>query len=322
MSEKVLVFGSANMDLILRVERLPRSGETVLGKDYFQALGGKGANQAVAALRAGARTTFIACVGDDALGRQALDTFQNEGLDVSRCKITSDAPTGLAMIWVEASGANMIVVNPGANHALQPRDLESWTSEFLAEHSVCVAQLETPLETVKAGIKLAHDAGCFTILNPAPARSLHDLKEMIPDVDLWVPNETEAELLSDVKIDDENSAARAIEKMIKDGFKNVILTRGEHGSIVSTRSKVDESLIRPLHISAMGVDAVDTVAAGDTFVGSLACRLCELDPKTGDLREKLEASARWATRAAAISVTRHGAQPSLPTRAEIEALDL
>jgi len=298
----VVVIGSSNTDMILRVRRVPRPGETLLGGEFSTAPGGKGANQAVAAARAGGRVALVARLGRDGLGDAALAGFRKERMDVSRVLRDGARPSGVALIFVGADGENSIGVAGGANQRLSPRDVAA-ARRLIGRARIVLLQLETPLETVKAAARLARRAGADVILNPAPALPLPDA--LLRQVSLLTPNETEASLLTGVRVTGAPSAARAARILLARGVRTVIVTLGAKGALVATR---DGTRVVP----GFRVKAVDTTAAGDVFNGALAVRLAESRP--------LLEAVRFAHAAAAISVTRPGAQPSIPTRREINAL--
>ena len=297
----VLVIGSANTDMIIQVERLPKSGETILGGDFTSTAGGKGANQAVAAARAGGAVTFIARVGQDIFGAQAIAGYIGDGINVDHVIRDRTNPSGVALIFVGKSGDNSIAVASGANGSLSPGDIGKAKKAFSAA-SVVLLQLETPLETVTAAVKLAAASGARVILNPAPAQPLST--RLLKDVFLLTPNESEAELLTGIRVDNEVGAAQAAEKLLARGVQNVIVTLGARGAFVAGPS------VRQL-IPGYKVKAVDATGAGDVFNGSLAVALAE--------GKTLLEAAHFATAAAAISVTRFGAQTSAPARTEIDA---
>lgn len=314
---RVLIVGSANMDLVLRTERLPTPGETVAGSDYFEAFGGKGANQAVAAARAGARVALVAAVGEDAFGRACAEQYRREGLDLTHLKIAEDRPTGVAMILVDAEGRNMIAVNPGANAALTEADIAAIPEEVFAAARVVAVQLEIPLATARAALARGRRAGAFTILNPAPAPLARLDRELLGLADLIAPNEIEAERLTGVAVTDDASAASAAAALEAAGAVGaVLITLGARGSFLRAPAwgLGTEGKLFP----APSVKAVDTVAAGDAFIGALAARLARALEKETNLAEAVGEAIEFATTAAALSVTRRGAQPSLATLAEIE----
>lgn len=297
----VVVVGSSNTDMILRVARVPRPGETLLGGEFSTAPGGKGANQAVAAARAGGRVALVARLGRDALGEAALEGFRREGLGLAHVVRDGAGPSGVALIFVGADGENSIGVAGGANKRLSPADVAA-AGGLISRARVLLLQLETPLETVAAAARIARKAGVEVILNPAPARPLPGA--LLRNVSLLTPNETEASVLAGCRVGGVPSAAKAARILLARGVRTVIVTLGAKGALVATR---DGARLIP----GFKVRAVDTTAAGDVFNGALAVRLAE-----GCL---LPDAVRFAHAAAAISVTRRGAQPSIPTRAEINA---
>jgi ribokinase len=296
---RVVVVGSANTDMVARVARLPRPGETVLGHEFESLPGGKGANQAVAAARLGAVVTFVACVGADALGDGLVLGLEAEGIHTRYVVRDPDAPTGVALITVdEATGENVIVVASGANAKLSV-GLVEMAGDAIRAADVLVCQLESPLETVTAALKLAREAGKTTILNPAPAQPLTD--ELLSLVSVLTPNETEAALLAgNAQATPEAAAATLRAK----GVERLVVTLGAEGALLVTedgRARVPGRAVPQV---------VDTTAAGDCFTGALAVGLGEEMPPA-------EAAA-FANAAAALSVTKAGAQPSLPSRFETE----
>ena len=300
----IVVVGSINVDLVVRVAILPRPGETVLGGRFASVPGGKGANQAVAAARAGGRTTFVARVGDDSMGHAAINAFRAEGIETDFITITPHGPTGVALILVDASGENSIAVAGGANDRLCTDDIERARPAIEAA-DVILLQLEVPLEAVAHAVTIARAAGTRVILNPAPARPLP--AAILARVDILTPNETEGESLASQGDAPAPSAADAdalAGTLLGLGPRAVVVTRGAAGALVATAE--DRT-----HVPAFPVEPRDTVAAGDVFNGCLAVMLAEgLD---------LVAATRFAAAAAAISVTREGAQTSAPRRGEIEA---
>lgn len=303
MSGNVLVLGSVNTDLVIRGPSLPRPGETVLGGEFYRAAGGKGANQAVAAARLGTDpVTFVAAVGDDDFGRSALAGFARENLDCRFVKTVTRRASGVALILVDEQGENLISVASGANFDLTPDDVDRLPSSVFDAAAVFLVCLESPLQTVVRAVERARAAGCRTILNPAPAdRALLDTN-CLAQVDVITPNESEATALSGVAVNDSESAAAAAERLCQRGCRSAIVTLGSAGCVVFEREQSS-------HIPASRVEAVDSTAAGDAFNGALAVALAE--------GQSLVAAASWASAAAAISVTRAGAQPSLPLRAEL-----
>ena len=300
--KSILVVGSSNTDMIIKMQRIPRPGETILGGEFASAAGGKGANQAVGAARAGGDVTFIARVGQDMFGDKAVAGFIADGINVDYVVRDRTSPSGVALIFVGENGENSIAVASGSNANLAPADLLKAGRAF-KQASVVVLQLETPLKTVEAAVKLAASAGARVILNPAPARPLPNA--LLRRVYLLTPNETEAELLTGLTVNNEAAAAKAADALLARGVENVIITLGARGALVAGRQ--GRGMV-PAH----KVKAVDTTAAGDVFNGTLAVALAE--------GKSLLEAARFASAAAAISVTRLGAQTSAPTRKEINRL--
>jgi ribokinase len=300
--KSVVVVGSSNTDMIIRVSRVPKPGETLLGGEFSTAPGGKGANQAVAAARAGGRVAFIARLGRDALGDEAMSGFRKEGLLLSHVVRDSTHPSGVALIFVGSDGENSIAVAGGANQQLSQRDIAA-ARGLITRARILLLQLETPLRSVAAAARLARRAGVDVILNPAPACALPDA--LLRDVSLLTPNETEASLLTGCRVRGISSAARAARILRMRGVGAVIITLGARGAFVATREHAQL-------VPGFRVKAVDTTAAGDVFNGALAVRLAEGSP--------LLEAVRFANAAAAISVTRPGAQPSIPARREILSL--
>jgi ribokinase len=289
------------MDLVVKAPRIPAVGETILGEDFIMTPGGKGANQAVAAAKLGAEVYLVAKLGEDVFAEQSLKNFEKEGVHTDYVTRTSEAPSGVALIAVDRAGNNVIVVAAGANGRLSPQDVDK-ARDAIVSSGALVAQLEVPLETVEFAARLAHGSGVPFILDPAPARKLPP--ELLGIVSVLKPNETEAQILTGVKIVDEKSARVAAQQLLKCGVKAVILTMGAKGFLLAT---VDGAELVP----ALKVEPVDATAAGDAFTGSLAVGLAQ--GKT--LRE----AASFANHAAALSVTKLGAQSSMPTQQEVES---
>jgi ribokinase len=302
MAGKIVVVGSSNTDMILQMDHIPRPGETLLGGEFSMAAGGKGANQAVAAARAGGTVTFLARVGNDMFGQQAIEGFHKDGINVEHVISDPDAPSGVALIFVADDGENSIGVASGANAQLSPADIQR-ASETIAQADVLVMQLETPLPTVQAAAEIAAAHGVRVILNPAPAQPLSD--DLLSLVSVLTPNESEAELLTGIEVADENRAVLAADQLRSKGVATAIVTLGSQGAMVAS-----DDFSGP--VSAFDVKPVDTTAAGDVFNGALAVALSE--------GETLELAVKFASAAAALSVTRLGAQPSAPARKEIERL--
>jgi len=290
----VVVIGSSNMDLVIKTGRIPRPGETILGGEFAMVAGGKGANQAVAAARLGAETWFVARVGEDIFGQKMLQNFGAEGIRADYVVRDPQAASGVATITVDQAGENSIVVAPGANLRLSPADVEA-AGEVIAKADSVLLQLEIPLETVQKAVDLASGSGTRVILDPAPARPLPE--SILFKVDLLTPNETEAELLTGVAGDSEEAARKQASALRKLGVKAVLVTRGRQGSLLA-----DDSGVKLFPTTV--VQSVDSTAAGDCFNGALAARLAA--------GASLEDSIAFASKAAAISTTRLGAQDSLP----------
>jgi len=298
----IVVIGSSNTDMIVRVPRIPRPGETMLGGRFSTAAGGKGANQAVAAARAGGRVSLIARVGRDAFGEQAMAGLEREGIAVEGVLSDPHEPSGVALIFVEESGENSIAVASGANARLSPLDLEG-SEEGIRAASILLLQLETPLETVEAAARIADEAQVTVILNPAPARPLS--RQLLRYVSILTPNRIEAEQLTGIAVTDSDSAEEAARHLLGRGVGSVVVTLGSQGAVwVSQQGREI--------VGGHAVEAIDATGAGDVFNGSLAAALAQ--PRTAP-----EALA-FANAAAALSVTRRGAQPSAPTRDAIERL--
>jgi len=297
-SPSVAVVGSLNLDLVVPVPHHPRPGETVLGSDHFSNPGGKGANQAVAAARLGRRVAMVGCVGGDDAGTDLRASLAAEGVDVDRVVALDDAPTGIALISVDEAGENTIIVSPGANARVDVEAVEG-AMDILGSAAVTLLQLEIPVETVAAA---ADSSGGTVVLNPAPGRPLPG--GLLAQVDVLVPNLGELGVLSGGEAPDDLDAAASVASDI-DGPDAVVVTLGPEGALVVTR---DGSL----HVPGVEVKVVDTTAAGDSFCGALADALVR--------GLELEHAVRWAVTAAALTVTKKGAQPSLPTRAEVEGL--
>lgn len=305
---EIIVVGSINADLVIKGPKLPAPGETILGGEFYQAAGGKGANQAVAAARlALAPVTFVGALGEDALGRDALRGFQSENLICDYLRSVPQSPTGVALILVDANGQNLISVASGANSRLAPGDLDAVCRTAFPAARIFLTSLEIPLETVASGLKRAKQAGLLTVLNPAPAsREVLDA-DILNWVDVLTPNAGEAALLAETGLatpgETESAAAiRAARELQERGCRQVIVTLGADGCVV-VGSAVTQ-------IAPCRVAAVDATAAGDAFNGALAVALAE--------GRTLVEAATWANAAAALSVTRRGAQPSLPTRRELD----
>lgn len=295
----VVVVGSSNIDLTALVDRLPARGETLLGRQVMQSFGGKGANQAVAAARAGATVGFLSKVGSDANGALIEQHLAAQGLSRMVLLRDAEAQTGIAMILVDAAGNNQIVVVPGSNQHLTPADVRQHAG-LISGARVLLVQMEIPIETVQECLRLAKRHGLLTILNPAPACSL--LPEFVRMVDVLTPNEREACVLSGV-----TDSAEAAGVLVRGGVGTVVVTRGAEGAVISRGKEV-------IPVPAFVVEAVDSTGAGDAFNGALACALAEGMP--------IEAAVEMAAAAGALATTGRGAQTALPTRSEIDRLRL
>jgi len=296
---KILVIGSSNTDMVVRTKRFPQPGETILGEEFYMFPGGKGANQAVAAARLGGDVTFICKLGDDIFGKKALEGLDKEHINSQHVLIDSEVSSGIAMITVDTSGENQIVVASGANAMITPEDLEMAHAAF-ETCDIILLQLEIPLKTVDYAIQKGYQMGKKVILNPAPAQSLTD--ELYSSLFLITPNETEAETLTGIPVSDNDSAANAASVLLKRGVQYVIITMGAKGALFMSEESFE-------CISVPKVEVVDTTAAGDIFNGALSVALSE----KMTWREAIE----WASRAASLSVTRMGAQSSAPYRTEL-----
>ncbi|MCS6888413.1 MAG: ribokinase [Chloroflexus sp.] len=298
MTPTIIVVGSLNMDLVVRAPRHPQPGETLIGSDFQTFPGGKGANQAVAAARLGARVRMIGRVGVDAFGETLLAAAQHDGVDTTFVQRDPDAPTGVALITLDAQGQNTIVVAPGANMRVSEADVERAEAIFAGADALLMP-LECPLTAVMAATRLARKHGVKVILNPAPAQPLPI--DLLAQLDYLVPNQPELQTLAEGETD----VAKATEYVRRQGVKSVVVTQGEAGAMLVSDDHTTQ-------VPAFHVPVVDTVAAGDAFVAAFCVALAE--GKT-----PLEA-VRWGNAAGALTVTRSGAQPSLPSRMEVVRL--
>lgn len=302
MQAKVVIVGSLNMDLVTRAPRLPRAGETLAGQSFVTVPGGKGANQAVAAARLGARVAMIGCVGEDAYGEQLRAALLAEGIDCQAVTSITGESTGVALIVVDDSSQNAIVIVAGGNGRVTSEVVERF-DELLSGADVIICQLEVPMAAVGHVLKRGHELGKMVILNPAPA------SEPLPAqwyawIDYLIPNESEASALTGLPVDSVATADAAATALLASGASKVIVTLGEHGALFATRAHSQ-------HFPAPRVKPIDTTAAGDTFVGGFAAALAD---------GKSESDAiRFGQVAAALSVTRSGAQPSIPTFDEVQS---
>jgi ribokinase len=302
MQAKVVIVGSLNMDLVTRAPRLPRAGETLAGQSFVTVPGGKGANQAVAAARLGASVAMIGCVGDDAYGEQLRAALLAEGVDCQAVTRVSGESTGVALIVVDDSSQNAIVIVAGGNGHVTASVVDSFDA-LLCQAEVIICQLEVPLDTVGHVLKRGHELGKTVILNPAPASGPLP-PQWFAWIDYLIPNESEAAALTGLPVDSVASADAAASALLAAGVSKVIVTLGEQGALFASKSRSE-------HFPAPKVQPIDTTAAGDTFVGGFAAALAD---------GKSESDAiRFGQVAAALSVTRSGAQPSIPTFAEVQA---
>lgn len=295
---RIVVVGSVNFDYVLICPHLPQVGETVIGSQFLTAGGGKGANQAVAAARLEADVTFVCRVGTDHTGDQMLAAFQAEGMRLNYATRDDEQPTGQALIFVGPGGNNLLGIIPGSNGTLAPQHVLA-AEDAIRRADVLLVQLEVPMDSVRTAIDLARKHRVLTILNPAPPHSLPD--EMLQDV-ILTPNETETAALVGFPIETPQDVSEAATQLVERGAQAVILTLGSRGAFIATPN------LR-LVIPAFAVEAVDTTAAGDAFNAGLACALAR--------GETLTDAARYASAVGALSVTRKGAQPSLPTAAQV-----
>jgi ribokinase len=295
----ILVIGSLNADLVVRAPRFPAPGETISGEDLAIIPGGKGANQAVAAARQGAKVSMVGRVGDDSFGPTLTQNLQGNNVDTTHIRTGSTA-TGTAIIVVDANGQNSIVLSPGANGAVTPDDVDAVPFQDVDS---LLLQFEIPLETVIHAASLARQNGLRVILNPAPARSIPD--SLLSDIDILAPNESELQLLTDIPVTDVESAKAAAKALLAKGVGSVIVTLGANGALLVTSENTT-------HVPTLKVDVVDTTAAGDAFIGGLAAALLR--------GVSLEEAVRYGNASGALAATKFGAQPSLPTADEVEQL--
>ena len=309
---KICVLGSMNMDLVLKVKDMPKVGETILSKSFQKIAGGKGANQAVAAKRSGAEVFMISKIGKDENGRELRDKLVEDNIDVKYAQAngikvmnTEDRiePTGMALIMVNDNGNNSIIVNAGSNMTLTKEEIHS-AENLIKESDIIISQFETPEDITIEAFKIAKENGKVTILNPAPAKKIKD--ELLNYTDIIVPNETEAELLTGIEIKDIEDAKKAGDIFLGKGVKFAIITLGEKGAALIGKDFCEI-------VSAYRVNAIDTTAAGDSFIGGLSSKL---DTKNLG-RETLSSSIRFGNKVSSIAVQRKGAQPSIPYLKEV-----
>ena len=299
--KKIVVVGSTNMDMVVKTSHIPVPGETVLAGSFFMNPGGKGANQAVAVARLGGDAIFISKMGNDIFGKQSSQLLDEEGINTFYVVSDNDLPSGVALITVDQSGENSIVVASGANANLYPSDLENALDE-IAKADIILMQLEIPIDTVFFVAEYAAKHGVKVILNPAPANELS--AELLSHIAIITPNKTEAEMLSGIKVNNIETAKKAAKIIYGNGVNNVVVTMGSLGAVICQEGKIHV-------VSAQKIEATDTTAAGDVFNGGLAVALSE--------GKELVDAVKFACEAAAISVTRMGAQSSIPYRNELIA---
>lgn len=300
---KICVLGSMNMDLVLKVKDMPKVGETILSKSFQKIAGGKGANQAVAAKRSGAEVFMISKIGKDENGRELRDKLVEDNIDVKYVFEDRIEPTGMALIMVNDNGNNSIIVNAGSNMTLTKEEIHS-AENLIKESDIIISQFETPENITIEAFKIAKENGKVTILNPAPAKKIKD--ELLNYTDIIVPNETEAELLTGIEIKDIEDAKKAGDIFLGKGVKFAIITLGEKGAALIGKDFCEI-------VPAYRVNAIDTTAAGDSFIGGLSSKL---DTKNLG-RETLSSSIRFGNKVSSIAVQRKGAQPSIPYLKEV-----
>lgn len=298
----IVVVGSINMDLVVYIDHRPRAGETVKGRTFRMIPGGKGANQAVAAARLGAKVAMVGCVGKDMLGDSLLKGLEESGVDISLVQQKGETSTGVAFITVDTTAENSIIIVPGANGLCTPKDIEV-ASQVISQTKILMLQLEIPLETVEYAARVAKEKGRMVILDPAPAQSLPS--SLLNSVDILTPNETEAEVLTGRKVMDIKTARLAAADLLGMGVKTVLLKLGSKGVLWAEGNLME-------HYEAFQVEAVDTTAAGDAFNAGLAVGLAHAEP--------LNEAIKLGMAAGALATTRFGAQTSLPRRSEVERL--
>ena len=301
MGAEVVVIGSINMDMVVTLDHRPAKGETVLGNHFFMSPGGKGANQAYAAGKLGARTMMLGKLGEDVFAQQLIANLQQAGIDTSMITKLPDVSSGIALISIDAEGDNSIVVAPGANSAIARPDIDRW-EPYIQKAKIILLQLEIPLDSVVYAAETAHKHGVSVLLDPAPAQPLPD--ELLSIADFITPNESELSALTGVDVTDAESAIKAASRLIDRGVKTVLAKLGSKG-VAAVDSK------GAFVIKGYPVKAVDTTAAGDSFAGAFATAIAE--------GKDVKAAAQFANAVAAIAVTRMGAQASMPSRQEVES---
>ncbi|NWF92691.1 MAG: ribokinase [Syntrophaceae bacterium] len=300
MNKKILVLGSSNIDLILRIPRFHHPGETIMAEDLVAVFGGKGANQAIASKRLGGRVIFLTKLGNDHYGESYRRYLIENGLPARGLLRDRKLPTGIALIELNPDGENRIIVSPGANGSLSVKDVQE-ASGLWETAGVFISQLEVPISVVRMGLKMAKKHGALTLLNPSPPVPLSS--EILSLIDYLVPNELEAQTLTGLKFEGEKDLPKIARRLLSRGTKNVVITLGPKG--LYFRSREEEIRMR-----AFRVNAVDTTAAGDAFMGGLACTLSEGRP--------IPEALKFANGAGALATTKLGAQPSLPSKKELE----
>jgi len=298
-SNKIVVLGSCNTDMVIKSARLPVPGETILGGTFLMNPGGKGANQAVAASRLKGNVTFITKTGNDVFGRQSVELYKEENINTDYIFSDPHNPSGVALITVDANGENCIVVASGANMTLTPADVEK-VKDVILDADILLMQLEIPLETVEYAAEIANSNGIKVILNPAPAQALSN--KLLKNLYMLIPNRTEAEIISGIKVTDWDSALKATDVISSKGVDIVVVTLGSQGALLKEQGQYTQ-------IPAFEVEAVDTTAAGDTFCGALAVAISE--------GKTLEEGIVFANKCSSITVTTMGAQASIPYRKDI-----
>lgn len=300
--KKILVIGSFMTDLVIQTEKVPVDGETTIGKTFNRFTGGKGANQAVAAARLGGDVTMVGKLGKDDFGKEHMESLKANQVDCDSVWMDEEASTGIGNIVIDRNGNNRIIVVPGANLNLTEQDIEA-IENVIAATDIVVLQLEIPISTVYKAIDLAHKHHKTVVLNPAPAQKIDS--QYISKIDFIIPNETEASLLTGIHVNDVEDAEKASQHFIRQGYQNVIITLGDQGVIYRNRSKVR-------HYQPYQVKAVDTTAAGDSFIGGFVYGLSR--------GLNIDQAVQLAVAASALTVTKLGAQPSLPTIEEVQNL--
>jgi len=296
---KICVTGSLNMDLVIHTPKLPVMGETVIGSGFMTIPGGKGANQAIAAARLGGDVTMIGHVGDDAFGNSLKQNLQVNGVDVRHVKIMRNIPTGIAVIVIK-DGDNFIILDPGANFTITAKDIIE-AENVIRESDILLLQMEIPQEAIEQAVDIAKQYGVKVLLNPAPARNMPD--NFLAKVDVFIPNESECELITGMALKSINDAGEAVKYLRGKGIDQVIVTLGSRGVVYNNGNQI-------LHKPAHKVTVVDTTAAGDSFTGALAVALTD--------GKSIDEAVDFANAAGALTVMKMGAQTSLPYKQEVE----